>query len=583
MKEFLRTLLACVIAVMIALYLLLVILRAGLEGEGLAPLAKTSVLVLGPDVVVNDAGGAPAWSDAAQGAAIPVPLRRLVDALDAAAAEDRIIGLLLHEGGPQCDDWAQRRELRAALGRFRASGKRIWAYATGWDEASWYLATAADEVLIAPLGLFECNGFAAEMFYFADALAKLGVNVQTTRVGKYKSAVEPFTLSHSSAENSEQMQAVLASLETAFLADCASSRRLDLPELRAFMQSGGVCVAEEAVARGFVDRVAPWDELLAALNERAGVDRNTGSFHQISGADWLTKTEDSRRGEVLVSVVYASGDIVDGESFNQIGGATLSRRLREVRLDPEVDAVVLRVNSPGGSALASEVIRREVELTRAVKPVVVSMGGVAASGGYWISCSASRILAEPSTITGSIGVLALLPDFSPLMDRVGVNVSTVRTAPSADAMSPFRARTEEELAQVQAVVDGIYEGFLDRVAAGRKLTREQVHEIAQGRIWSGTDALKLGLVDAIGSLGDAVRAAAELGGAVDGRYRVQGDEREPSTVDLMLSDILGGGSEPLALIPEALKRAAQEAWGLAQNAATGPALLARLPFRLTIR
>ena len=583
MKEVLRTLLACVIAVMIALYLLLVILRAGLEGEGLAPLAKTSVLVLGPDVVVNDAGGAPAWSDAAQGAAIPVPLRRLVDALDAAAAEDRIIGLLLHEGGPQCDDWAQRRELRAALGRFRASGKRIWAYATGWDEASWYLATAADEVLIAPLGLFECNGFAAEMFYFADALAKLGVNVQTTRVGKYKSAVEPFTLSHSSAENSEQMQAVLASLETAFLADCASSRRLDLPELRAFMQSGGVCVAEEAVARGFVDRVAPWDELLAALNERAGVDRNTGSFHQISGADWLTKTEDSRRGEVLVSVVYASGDIVDGESFNQIGGATLSRRLREVRLDPEVDAVVLRVNSPGGSALASEVIRREVELTRAVKPVVVSMGGVAASGGYWISCSASRILAEPSTITGSIGVLALLPDFSPLMDRVGVNVSTVRTAPSADAMSPFRARTEEELAQVQAVVDGIYEGFLDRVAAGRKLTREQVHEIAQGRIWSGTDALKLGLVDAIGSLGDAVRAAAELGGAVDGRYRVQGDEREPSTVDLMLSDILGGGSEPLALIPEALKRAAQEAWGLAQNAATGPALLARLPFRLTIR
>jgi protease-4 len=583
MKEFLRTLLACVIAVMIALYLLLVILRAGLSGEGIAPLPKTAILVLGPDVVVNDAGGAPAWSDAAQGAAIPVPLRRLVDALDAAAAEERIVGILLHEGGPQCEDWAQLRELRAALARFRSSGKPIWAYATAWDEPSWYLGTTAEEVLIAPLGLFECNGFAAEMFYFADALAKIGVNVQTTRVGKYKSAVEPFTLSQSSAENDEQMQAVLASLENAFLDDCAAARRLEPAALRAFMQSGGVCSAPEAVERGFLDKVAPWDEMLDTLGKRAGVDPDSGSFQQISCADWLTKAEDGRRGDVLVAVVHASGDIVDGESTVQVGGATLARRLRELRLDPEVHAVVLRVNSPGGSALASEVIRREVELLRAVKPIVVSMGGLAASGGYWISCSATRILAEPSTITGSIGVLALLPDFSPLMERVGVHVSTVRTAPYADAMSVFRARTPEELAGVQEVVDDIYAAFLDRVAAGRNLSRERVDEIAQGRIWSGTDALELGLVDAIGSLGDAIRAAASLGGAVDGRFRVRGGEREPSPVDLMLSDLLGGGSEPLAVIPASLLQAAREAWSQAQDAAAGPVLLARLPFRLTIR
>lgn len=583
MKEFLRTLVACVIAVLIALYLLLVILRAGLAGEGIAPLPKTAVLVLGPEVVVNDAGGAPALSDAAQGAAIPVPLRRLVDALDAAAAEDRIIGILLHDGGPQCEDWAQRRELRAALARFRTTGKQIWAYSTGWDEASWYLATAADEILIAPLGLFECNGLAAEMFYFADALAKIGVNVQTTRVGKFKSAVEPFTLSRSSPENDEQVRAVLDSIETAFLEDCAGARQLELAELRAFAAAPGICEAEEAVRRGFVDRVAPWDELLTTLKERAGTDRDTGSFQQVSCADWLTKAQDERRGEVLVAVVHASGEIVDGESSMQVGGATLARSLRAARLDPEVDAVVLRVNSPGGSALASEVIRREVELTRAAKPIVVSMGGVAASGGYWISCSATRILAEPATVTGSIGVLALLPDFSPLLDRAGVHVSTVRTAPGADSMSLFRARSEAELAQIQAVVDGIYEGFLDRVAAGRKMPRERVEEIAQGRIWSGTDALALGLVDAIGSLGDAVRAAADLGGAVDGRYRVRGDERAPSVVELMISDVLGGGSEPLALIPGSLLGAAREAWSLAREAGAGPVLLARLPFRLTIR
>lgn len=583
MKEFLRTLLACVIAVLIALYLILVILRAGLASAGIAPLPKTAILVLGPEVTVNDAGGAPAWSDAAQGAAIPVPLRRLVDALDAAAGEERIVGILLYEGGPRCEDWAQLREVRAALARFRNSGKPIWAHATAWDEASWYLGTTAEEISIAPLGTFECNGFAAEMLYFADALAQIGVNVQTTRVGKYKAAVEPFTLSRSSAENDEQMRAVLASLEEVFLEDCAAARRLASADLRAFMQEGGICAAEEAVERGFLDKVAPWDELLSTLSQRAGQDRDTGSFQQISCADWLTKAEDRRRGEILVAVVHASGDIVDGESSQQVGGATLARRLRELRTDPEVHAVVLRVNSPGGSALASEVIRREVELTRAVKPIVVSMGGLAASGGYWISCSATRILAEPSTITGSIGVLALMPDFSPLMNRLGVHVSTVRTAPSADAMSVFRARTPEELARVQQVVDDIYEAFIVRVAAGRNLTRERVEEIAQGRIWSGADALELGLVDAIGSLGDAVRAAASLAGAVDGRFRVRGGERAPSAVDLMLRDLLGGGSEPLALIPESLLRAAREAWSQAQDAAAGPVLLARLPFRLTIR
>jgi len=583
MKEFLRTLLASVIGVLIALYLLLLILRAAFAGEALAPLPKTAVLVLGSEVHVNDDGGAPAWSEAAQGGRIPVPLRKLVDALDAAAAEDRILGILLHEGGPRCEDWAQRRELRAALTRFRATGKPVWAYSAAYDEESWYLGTAAQEITIAPLGLFECNGFAAQMLYFGDALAKLGVQVQTTRAGKYKSAVEPFTLSRSSPENDEQMLALLNGMESAFLADCAAGRRLEPAALRAFMQEGGVCGAEEAAQRGFLDRVAPWDEMLRLLGEKAGVNPDTGSFRQVSCADWMARADDSRRGETLVAVIHASGEIVDGESASQVGGATLARRLRAARLDPEVDAVVLRVNSPGGSALASEVIRREVELTRGVKPIVVSMGGLAASGGYWISCSATRILAEPSTVTGSIGVLALMPDFSPLLDRAGVHVSTVRTAPYADAMSPLRSRTPEELARIQEVVDGIYDNFLDRVADGRKLPREVVHEIGQGRVWSGADALGLGLVDALGSLGDAVRAAAELGGAVDGRYRVRGDEREPGMVDLLLQDVLGGGSEPLARVPESLLRAAGEAWTLAQDAASGPAILARLPFNLRIR
>ncbi len=583
MKEFLRTLLACVLGTLIALLLLMVLIWAGLAGAGPAPLPDGAVLVIGPDTFVNDAGGAPVLQEAARGVAIPVPLRRLVDALDAAAAEDRISGILLHDGGPVCENWAQRRALHSALLRFRTTGKKVWAYAGAWDEAGWYLASAADQAWIAPLGTFECNGFAAQMFYFADALAKLGVNVQTTRVGKFKSAVEPFTLSRSSPENDAQIAALLEDLESSFLEDCAAARRLDVGELRAFASAGGVCGGEEAVRRRFLDRVGPFDELLAELAGAAGNDRETGAFRQIACGDWLERADLDRSGDVLVSVVYAVGEIVDGESGDQIGGATLARRLREVREDPDVDAVVLRVNSPGGSAAASEVILREVELTAARKPVVVSMGGMAASGGYWISCRATRILAEPGTVTGSIGVLTLLPDVSPLLDKVGVGVSTVRTAPHADALGLYRARTPEEIAQVQAFVDEIYEGFLDRVAAGRELPRERVHEIAQGRVWSGADALELGLVDALGSLGDAIGEAAELAGATDGRYRVTGDERKPTPLDELVQDFLARGPQPVTLVPESLRRAAQDALRLAGPLRSRPVPLARLPFTLAIR
>lgn len=584
MKEFLRTLVASVVGTLIAAFLIYGMIVAGLAGAAAPRMPARAILVLGPELEVNDAGGAPALADLAQGAVLPTPLRTLVDALDAAAADARIAGILLHEGGPRVADWAQLRELRGALQRCSDAGKRVWAHAAAWDESGWYLASVADRLTIAPIGTFACDGFAAQMFYFGAALRKLGVVVQATRAGRYKSAVEPFTLDRSSPENDEQMLALLADVETMVFDACETARRLEPGALRAFAAEVGACSGEEAVRRGFLDAVVGFDAVLEELQEAAGAE-DGGSFRQIHARDWLALADLERKGEVTVAVVYAVGDIVDGESVLDAGGATVARELRARRLDPQVDAVVLRVNSPGGSAAASEVIRREVELLRAAgKPVVASMGGVAASGGYWISCSATRILAEPATVTGSIGVLTLLPDVSPLLDRFGVHVSTVRTAPHADALDPFRARDAAEMERVQHFVDEIYAGFLDRVAHGRNLPRERVQELAEGRVWSGRAAREHGLVDALGSLGDAIRAAAELAGAHDGRYRVLGGERSPSAVDQLLEDVLQGRPDPVATLPASLRDLIAAAERQAAGLLTQPApALARLPFNFSVR
>ncbi|MEK7862710.1 MAG: signal peptide peptidase SppA, partial [Chloroflexota bacterium] len=356
------------------------------------------------------------------------------------------------------------------------------------------------------------------------------------------------------------------------------ARGVDPVTLSAFIRERGWSSGEEAVERGFLDRVAPFDQVLQELQDAAGKDKESGSFRQVDIADWVARQRPPHDGDRLVAVLYAEGEILDGESTSAIGGHTLSRALRALREDDEVDAVVLRVDSPGGSAAASDLILREMQLLRERKPVVVSMGGVAASGGYWISCHASRIIADPATITGSIGVFGMMPDLSPLLARAGVRVSTVRTSPFADATSMLRSRNAQELERVQQVVDGIYEGFLDRVSSGRNLPRERVHEIAQGRIWSGADAVELGLVDSLGGLMDAVSAAADLVGGVG--YSVRWMDKEAGPLDRAVQEIFQGSAEPVARIPEALLAAARDAWALANIGADRPALLARLPFNL---
>ena len=451
-------------------------------------------------------------------------LSTLLEGLETAAGDERVAALYLtgnlQGGGP-----AQLRELRQALVKFAAK-KPLVAWNLNYGRGDYYLASAANQLLLHPFGIVQANGFAAEPMFYGGAFKKYGIEVQVTRVGKFKSAVEPYILDHMSAENREQIQTLLNDLWSEWKGSVGGSRKLDAAALQSIADEKGMLVGEEAKTAKLVDRLATMDELLDHLKELTGKQAKDKDFPQIEleayhAAAFTAKTSGDR-----IAVIHAEGEIVDGEGGSQqVGGDRVARELRRLRMDDTVKAVVLRVNSPGGSAQASEVIQREVILTKAKKPVVISMGHLAASGGYWISAYGSRVLAEPTTITGSIGVFGLLPNVQKLAAEHGITWDSVQTAKLSNPQSLARPKSTEELARIQAVVDDIYARFLDKVAEGRKLKRDAVHEIAQGRVWSGQTALKLGLVDELGGLQDAVKVAAKLANLSD--FSVKGPDREP--------------------------------------------------------
>ncbi len=453
-------------------------------------------------------------------------LRQAVAALEAAAEDPRIAGLYLKGGATVGTGLANQMELYPAIQAFREADKPVLAYDVAWSEREYYLAALADTVYLNPLGSVEMNGLYAEVMYQAEALDNLGIGVQVTRVGAYKSAVEPFIADSMSSEERTQIQQLLDDVWQTMVTDIVEPRSLAPQQLQAIADSQGFLFGEAAQNENLVDEIAYEDEVIEALRDITGQegDRNdrpnAPSFRQISLGRYARTIDDdlvTRRSSNQIAVVYAEGPIVDGESgggFGQpqvIAGNTLARQLRRLRQDDTVKAVVLRVNSPGGSATASDVILRELQLLQeADKPVVVSMGNVAASGGYWISALADSIVAQPATITGSIGVYSLFLNLQELGDKVGVSWDGVKTGELADILSPTRPKTEQELAILQTAVDNIYDTFLDRVEAGRDLPRATVTEVAQGRVWSGTAAQDLGLVDELGGLSQAIAIAADL-------------------------------------------------------------------------
>lgn len=453
-------------------------------------------------------------------------LRQVTRAIEAAAADEDIAGIFLRgQLAPGGSGYAQLREVREALLAFRKSGKPVKAYLSYALTGEYYLASAADHVTLDPYGAVLMPGLASQPMFFAKAFEKFGVGVQITRVGKYKSAVEPFTRTDMSPENRAQIQKLLNDVWAELVAGVESSRGLEPGALQKVVDAEGFVRAQPALAAKLVDRVAYWDVVLEELKADTGRKGGRETFKQIDlksyaklvGRDGLAARRSGDKkvelgGRDKIGIVYAEGDIVDGQGHdeNTVYGDKVARDIRELRLDDNVKAIVLRVNSPGGSASASEVIQREVRLAREKKPVIVSMGHLAASGGYWISTYGDRIFAQPTTITGSIGVFGMFLNFQGLTnDKLGLTFDTVKTGHFADAGTVVRPKTAEELALFQTIVDWIYEEFTGKVAESRKLDLAQVREIAQGRVWSGSEALKLGLVDELGGLSDAVRYAAE--------------------------------------------------------------------------
>lgn len=518
-------------------------------------------------------------------AAAPLTLRQAIAAIDAAAEDRRISGLFIDGSqGNSSAGLASLKEIREALLRFQESGKPVLAYDIDGGERDFYLASVADTLALNPLGGLEFNGLSARQAFFAGALEKYGIGVQVVRAGRFKSAVEPFVRQELSPENREQLQALLADLWTEILTAIAARRETTPAQLQAIADDRGLLLPEEAEAAGLIDTVTHFDGVLDRLQEIANADADATSFPQISLQRYAATTDAAAKEEqsgAAIAVVYAEGNIVGGsDDLQAVSGDRYAKILRRLRQDEDIKAIVLRINSPGGSATASDVLLQEVLLAKEVKPVVVSMGDVAASGGYWIATGADSIFATPSTITGSIGVFGILTDIEGLGNENGVTWDGVKTGQLADLGTLTRPKTEAELARYQASVDRIYDLFLEKVAAARSLSKTRVDELAQGRVWSGVDAMDVGLVDRLGGLDDAVAHAAEMADLGDD-WQVREYPRLQNFEERLLRRLTGEEETRLAQAPAEVRQLWQT-WQALQEFGRQREVQARMPFSLVI-
>ncbi len=457
----------------------------------------------------------------------------LVEAIRGAATDHRIRVLVLDLDRMDGAGQPMLEELASAIHQFRASGKPVIAFATAYDQDQYYLAAQADKVYLDPSGYVLIEGYSRYPLYFKGLLQKLGVDVNVFRVGTFKSAVEIFTRNDMSPADKQQSEGYLNVLWANYQKAVTGARKLPAEAIGNYVNSLPKTVsaanddaAKVALQAGLVSALANRLDVQHDLIGIVGEDNSTGSFNQISAEDYA-RIVDARKkihdgdGDARIGVIVASGEIQDGKAPpGTIGGDSLSRLIREAKFDKNIKAVVLRIDSPGGSVSASEEIYQELQALRAAgKPLVVSMGDLAASGGYYISAPANQIWASPATLTGSIGIFAIIPTISQTLSKVGVSVDGVGTTPLAGALTIARPLNPQISGLLQSQVDRGYQEFLDRVAAGRRQTPQQIDAIGQGRVWAGADAQRIGLVDRLGTLENAVKAAAQLAKVT--HYRVE--------------------------------------------------------------
>lgn len=485
-----------------------------------------------------------------------VRLRDLLQTLETAAADPKINQLLLDLDGFSGGGMVQLREAAAALQRFKKlSGKPVIAYGSGFEQRAYLLAAQADQIFIHPMGMVAIEGFGRYRNYYKDALDRLGIDANVIRVGKFKNFGEPYFANAPSPASLESEAYLYDDLWRRYTDAVESARKLDkgavvagITALPQRLAAVGGNTAQLSLQEKLVDGLKTRDELRTLMLERGVLDEKSKSFRQIGYAAYQAYLKPAA-ADAPVGIVVAEGEIVDGEAGpGKVGGESTARLIRQAREDDKLKALVLRVNSPGGSAFASELVRRELELTRAAgKPVVVSMASVAASGGYWIAMSADRVLADPATITGSIGVFGMLPTANKLMDKLSIHTGGYTTTWLAGGYDPRRPLDERLRASVQSAIQYIYDDFTGKAAKARGKSVAEIDAVAQGRVWTGAQALDRGLVDELGSLDDALRQAARLAKLADADKAAAAPrylEREPGKLDQLLSslgDVLAPG------------------------------------------
>ncbi|MET1054117.1 MAG: signal peptide peptidase SppA [Pedobacter sp.] len=545
MREFFKYVFATVVGIIIStflIFLVIILLVVGVvssidEDKSISVLSN-SVLYLNLDQSIKERTPNKTLESlpiVGNGGQKSIGFNDLIRALKRAKTDDNITCIYLNVSSPAAGK-ATLKEIRDALIDFKKSKKKIIAYSEVYTQDAYYLASVADKVYLNPQGALEFKGFSSQLTFFKGAMEKIGVEAQIIRVGNYKSAVEPFINDKMSEYNRKQVTAYVGGLYNTFLEGISASRNIPEDSLYVYANTYRIQQPKDALSYKMIDGLKYKDEVLDELKKLSSTGaKETLSTVTINDYAQNQKTENSD-SKNKIAVIYANGDITGGEGNDEsIGSERISRAIRKARMDDKVKAIVLRVNSGGGSALASDVIWREVVLSRKVKPVIASFGDVAASGGYYIGCAADSIFVQPNTITGSIGVFGIIPNFQNLFtNKLGITFDGVKTGEYADIMSVNRPLTAGERLIIQTDVNHVYDSFITRVADGRKKSKAYVDSIGGGHVWVGTDAVKIGLADKLGSFNDAVVAAGKKAKLTE--YKVVEYPEQISTLKSLLDD-----------------------------------------------
>lgn len=522
LKNVLATFVGIILFCMMSFFLLMIVgvVAAAGSGSSTKSTKSNSIIKLDLEKVTDDYGGSIYIEDFDYKETSHDGLINVLQAIDYAKSDDKIKGISI-ENNNSLLGLTQRKAIVDKLAEFKKTGKFVVAYADYYSQGEYYLASIADTVYMNPMGSLDFKGLASEVLYMKDLQEKSGIKMEVIRHGKYKSAVEPFLQQNMSAENREQLTVLLNSMWDSYVSTISKNRKISVDVLNDVATNLNARTAVLAQENKLIDKIAYLDQYHSGIKKALGVKADD-DINEIEILDYIKDVNLNMKklsAKDQIAVIFAQGDIREGEgSVNSIGEGSINRALKAARNNDKVKAIVLRINSPGGSALTSDIIWREIELTKKVKPVIVSMGDVAASGGYYIACNANRIFAEPGTITGSIGVFGVIPNYKKVADKFGVNAEAVTTHENALGYSVFEEMSPKYKETLTESIEIIYDTFIGRVATGRNMTKEQVDELGQGRVWTGTMAKESGLVDELGSLDDAIAYAADLVKSTD--YRI---------------------------------------------------------------